>query len=266
MNGEEEAIVSVTQSAKYKHIDPELIARLVKKEFGKSARVKDVTKAVKNKLHQIGGVFFESRPDYTALFKDIEKAAATHKDEILRCTLREAMTTHVSTEERAPFLENFYKEVLRNVTPPARVLDLACGLNPLARPWMGFPESTEFLACDIFRDLVGFLNSTFSACGWRGNAFVADLLGDTPLPESDVALLLKTIPCLEQVDKEAGARLLGRLNAPTIVVSFPGKSLGGREKGMKTNYAEHFRKIVEGTSREIRSIVIGEELIFILSS
>ncbi|MBI2888462.1 MAG: hypothetical protein HYY10_00900 [Candidatus Liptonbacteria bacterium] len=57
------------------------------------------------------------------------------------------------------------KEVFRYLPPPARVLDLACGLNPLARPWMGIPDDAEYLACDALSDLTDFLGEVFAARG-----------------------------------------------------------------------------------------------------
>ncbi|MBM3256832.1 MAG: hypothetical protein FJY98_00675 [Candidatus Liptonbacteria bacterium] len=261
----EEIANSVLRSVKYKHVMPELVARLTAKEFAKREKFKEATKAVKNKLHQIGGAYLEKQPDYRKLLKNIKESASEAGGESLRAELRRAMDFHASTAERLPFLEEFYKQIFKGIAPPRRVLDLACGLNPLARPWMGLPEETEFMACDIFSDMMKFLEEVFKACHWKGEAFAVDLLSDAPLPVADVVLILKTIPCLEQVEKEASIRLLSRVNAKHVIISFPGKSLGGREKGMRVNYAERFLKLLEGTSWEVRNMVIGEELLFILS-
>ena len=49
-----------------------------------------------------------------------------------------------------------------------RVLDLACGLHPLAFPWMGLPLTTQYYAYDIHQprvDLIGhFFNFKSAHC------------------------------------------------------------------------------------------------------
>ena len=77
-----------------------------------------------------------------------------------------------------------------------------------------------------------------------------------------MALLLQTIPCLAQVDKEAGRRLLDGVNAPVVLVSFPVQSLGGREKGMMEHYERHFYELVAGRPWQIDRFVFNTELVY----
>jgi 16S rRNA (guanine(1405)-N(7))-methyltransferase len=79
-----------------------------------------------------------------------------------------------------------------------------------------------------------------------------DLAAGPPEASADLVLLLKAIPCLEQQEPGAGKRLLRSLEAPVVVVSFPARSLGGREKGMRENYDRMLREMVEGSGREIQ--------------
>lgn len=261
----QEVISAVQKSSKYRCVVPGLVERLSRAEVLRHTKEKEAVKAVKNKLHQIAGAYFEKKPEYGKMLQNIEKVTGPGEEERLKNVLGEAMRFHASSAERLPFLGDFYKEILRDIPKPGRVLDLACGLNPLARPWMGMPDSTEFLACDIFSDLNYFLNGVFRACGWKGNSFAGDLLGDMEFPAVDIVLFLKTLPCLEQVDKEASRNLLIRIQAPHLIVSFPGKSLGGQEKGMRENYTAHFLKLIEGSGWKQKNMVIGEELVFMLS-
>jgi 16S rRNA (guanine(1405)-N(7))-methyltransferase len=80
-----------------------------------------------------------------------------------------------------------------------------------------------------------------------------------------LALLLKTIPCLEQLDKTVGARLLEGIQAEHILVSFPAQSLGGRGKGMLENYEAHFLQLVAGKNWAFRKYEFSTELAFLLS-
>jgi len=48
-----------------------------------------------------------------------------------------------------------------------------------------------------------------------------------PTQHADLALILKTLPCLEQLDKTAGQWLLEAVNVDYLLLSFPVYSLGG---------------------------------------
>ncbi len=94
---------------------------------------------------------------------------------------------------------------------------------------------------------------------------VCDILqGVPPQQPVQVALLLKTIPCLEQVEKEIGLRLLAGIQAAHILVSFPAHSLGGRSKGMVHNYEAHFREMVSGQMWKIQRFEFPGELAFLI--
>jgi 16S rRNA (guanine(1405)-N(7))-methyltransferase len=79
-----------------------------------------------------------------------------------------------------------------------------------------------------------------------------------------LAFALKTIPCLEQVDKQIGLRLLQQLDADYILVSYPAHSLGGRSKGMVKNYAAAFQEMVTGQSWSIQRFDFPGELAFLI--
>jgi 16S rRNA (guanine(1405)-N(7))-methyltransferase len=65
------------------------------------------------------------------------------------------------------------------------------------------------------------------------------------MPACDLALLLKTVPNLDQQHPDASARLLRALgdSARWLVVSFPTQSLGGRGKGMARTYEARFDEL-----------------------
>ena len=110
-----------------------------------------------------------------------------------------------------------------------------------------------------------FLEACFSCIHVQGQARVCDVIHACPTQRADVASLLKAIPCLEQVDKNAGLRLLETINADHLVVSFPAASLGGRNKGMVMNYEAHFVELVTGKGWSIARFVFPGELAFLIS-
>jgi 16S rRNA (guanine(1405)-N(7))-methyltransferase len=183
----------------------------------------------------------------------------------LRPVCAAVMRQHASTRERLPILEEFYTTTLAGIAPVHRLLDVACGFNPLAIPWMPLAPDAEYYACDIYEDLIAFVNEFFSLAGVRGRAEVADVATSLPrTPAVDVALLLKTLPCLEQTDRSASLRLLETIPAAHLLVSFPVRSLGGRQKGMIGHYEAHFRELIAGKSWPVQRFEFATELAFLV--
>ena len=174
------------------------------------------------------------------------------------------MRHHASTRERLPILQAFYATTLAPLGPLRSVLDLACGLNPLALPWMPLAADASYYACDIYADMMAFLNQFFVLAGVRGQARVCDLVAAPPREPADLALVLKALPPLDQQAKHAGRDLLRALNARHILVSFPAHSLGGRGKGMAENYELRFRDLADAEGWSIERFVFPTELAFLV--
>jgi 16S rRNA (guanine(1405)-N(7))-methyltransferase len=252
-------VAAVREGAKYRWLDAGVVQTVAAPELAKGRNFKETVKATRNKLHQVAGAYLPDRPDYAAWLKLLHQA--TNENEH-RAACRQVMAQHASTRERLPFLDNFYSTLLGDLPPIHSIVDLACGLNPLAAVSMPLATDAVYYACDIYQDQIDFLNRVFQQSGQQGQAFIANLLTDVPSQSVDVALLLKTIPCLEQIDKSVGPRLLAQINAPVIVVSFPARSLGGRGKGMVQNYADHFAELVAGQPWQVSRFDFPTEMAF----
>jgi 16S rRNA (guanine(1405)-N(7))-methyltransferase len=252
-------VTAVREGVKYRHLDVGLVEAVAVAELAKGRNFKESVKATRNKLHQVAGAYLPDRPDYAAWFKQISRAT---NDVERQAAYRQVMGNHASTRERLAFLDSFYSTILGDLPPIHSILDLACGLNPLAASWMPLAADARYFACDIYQDQIDFLNRVFELSGQQGQASIGNLLQAVPGHTADVALLLKTIPCLEQLDKGIGLRLLAQINAPVIVISFPARSLGGRGRGMVQNYAAHFAELVEGQPWKITRFDFPTEMVF----
>jgi hypothetical protein len=79
-----------------------------------------------------------------------------------------------------------------------------------------------------------------------------------------LALVLKTLPTLEQIAKDAGRDLLRALDASYLLVSFPARSLGGRDKRMAAHYAQHFEAVVAAEGWPAERFEFASELAFLV--
>ena len=102
------------------------------------------------------------------------------------------------------------------------------------------------------------------ALGYRGGGGCRDLLASPPAGRPDVTLLLKTAPCLERQEPGSVVRLLRAIRSPFVVVSFPTKSLGGREKGMRRSYAKFMSGIAAELCVEVRELGYATEAVYVL--
>jgi 16S rRNA (guanine(1405)-N(7))-methyltransferase len=261
-------VEAVRNAPKYAAIDAGLVQALVEQELGKGRGAKETIKAVRNKLHQVGAAYQEIPIGYAQLSRRLMSLPSDlHSPEITAFCL-EAMREHTSTRERLGFLEDFYSQPLAGLGPIHSLIDLACGLNPLALPWLPLAPGAQVLACDIYADMAAFLNGFFTHTGINGRAFTCDLIHHLPEQTAQpvqLALLLKTIPCLEQVDKSIGRRLLSSIQAEHMLVSFPVHSLGGRGKGMRVNYDLHFQELITDLPWQVTRFDFPGELLYRLS-
>src|SRR5207245_388687 len=119
---------------------------------------------------------------------------------------------------------------------------------------------------DIYGDMIDFLGACFPLVGMaRGEARVCDVSRAGVRARADLGLVLKALPTLEQLDRGAGMRLLRSLDAPYLLVSFPVRSLGGRNKGMAQTYGEWFSAAAQAEGWQLEQFVFPTELAFRVS-
>ena len=224
--------------------------------------LKAAVKATKRRLHQVFAAF-DGSPDYERLFASLRSARASGSDAAIRASCRAALGGHASTRERLDELDGFYDAVFAVTGTPGSILDLACGLHPLAAPWMGLAPDVEYRAIDIDGRAVAFLDRCFPLLGVRGRAVHGDVLCHPPAEPADVAFVLKLLPTLDRQEPGGARRLLGALTARHVVVSYPVASLGGRDKGMREHYAQAFPSTARELGWEIERLEFATELVFV---
>lgn len=256
---------AVFNASKYRHISPELVRRIGGEELAKRPRLKEATKATKNRLHQIGGAYLDSQPKYGRLFSQLQQS------DDLRNTCRTIMQQHSSTRERLSILDDFYSTIFADLPPIHSVMDIASGFNPLARAWMPLAAHASYTAYDIYGDMMAFLQDSMRLMVDEADAPAQiaaqrDVVGQPPSDRVQLALILKTLPVLEMVDKTAVTRLLDTLQADYLLISFPTRSLGGRGKGMAQNYERLFMEWTAGRGWQSQRYLFDGELAFLVET
>lgn len=255
---------AVLQKSKYEHIQSGLVGQLAARELAKGRKPKEAIKEVSAKLHQIGAAYFKLAPQYARWLEELAQLPNDPAHEDVRAFCLQTMQAHSSTAERLSILEDFYASILAPIGPIESVFDLACGLNPLALPWMPLQAGARYSGCDIFSDLIAFDNAFLRHCGMDAHLETADIFHFEFKQPVQVALLLKSLPCLEQLEKGAAGILLEAIPAQYLLVSYPIRSLGGKSKGMRQTYTAQFEALTADKKWKVSKHEFSSELAFLV--
>jgi Ribosomal RNA methyltransferase (FmrO) len=215
----------VLAAPKYRTLEPAVVGRFAAEAVARTRTPAEAVKYAKRKLHQAYGAF--ATGSAARAVNECVDAVLAGAD--VREACRAAMAAHASTAERVDHLDELGETIAGWCGAPASVSDLACGLGPLAIPWLDLAPGAVYDGCDIDRDLVAALGRLDEILPVTVRARTCDLVAQPPpSPGGDLVLLLKTPTTLEQQRPGATAALLARLRAPHVVVSLPAGSLGGR--------------------------------------
>ena len=229
-------ITEIKKSKKYSSVYQPLLERVCAEESVKYKKDKEKIKAVKNRLHEIYGAFITEN--------------SVKSTEYLINEPENILKLNISSNERLSFIIKFYKFIFDMIGEEINIiLDIGCGFNPFSLPFMleAKPELKikSYYALDIDLNLAEIINKYFVLRGLPEYAGCIDLIAETPPQKSDIAFLFKIIPTIETCKKGRGFEIINNLDAKYIAVSFPTKTLCGKNKGMADNYAAFFEKSLD---------------------
>lgn len=254
-------VTAVKESRKYADTSEATIRELAVAALHRYKKPKQAIKAVRAQLHSIMAPYLGD-PDYAAAKEQLTAVFATADPEQIKAACADIMAAHLSTRERLPLLDSFYREIFAITGRPSSLLDIACGLNPLAFPWMDLsPAATQFYAYDIHEPRIDFLNHYFRRQGLPPLARVQDVAHTFPQETADVALFLKEMPRFARNYGNLGRPLLEALNVRWLVVSFPAVSThGGRN--LTNRYREFMAQLIANHPWPTTEILFEGELVF----
>ena len=246
-----ELFEKLSTNKKYRDVCPDTLRRVIAECEGRYKKAKDMDKAVREKLHGITSAFMNEQ-EY--------KKAQVLAGDFRPGNLEDLLGCHASTRERLPLsaMDALYERIFEATGMPASLLDLACGINPVY--FIGKYPGMQVTGADISGQSVNIIR----LCG--GNALHADLLCENAIPAEryDVALLFKILPLLDRQQSGAADAVLGRINAEYIVVSFPTRTLGGRNVGMEDNYSVWMENHMPENREACARFATDNELFYIL--
>lgn len=258
----EDVIRQAVSSDAYRDIHAEVIRRIAETEARKGYKSRELVKAIRARLHQVGGAYMPDVINPQRFASELVDLPKSLENENIKMFCRKKMESHASTKERLPFVDRFFNETLAGIPSITSVLDIACGLTPLSIPWIPLAIGAQYFAIDMYTNLAKALSIFFEHTNIGGKAFCEDVIThplDFPV---DAAFILKTLPCLEQQQKGAGLSLLERVNAKHVLVSYPLRSLGGNRKGMGATYEADFNKMAADKTWQIVRFEYPNELVF----
>nr|AMP53160.1 ArmA_Rmt [uncultured bacterium] len=249
----------LASNKKYSDVCPNTIRRAIDECDGRYKKAKDMEKAVREKLHGITSAFNDAYGEIYRAVADLEFGDEKGLESVLK--------KHVSTRERLPLasMDALYARIFEVTGRPKSILDLACGLNPVYLVFRWPDEEFPIVGVDVSRSCVSAIDEG-SCDSYRG--VWADLLDEDAIPSErfHIALLFKILPLLERQKSGAAMEVLQRINAEYIVVSFPTRTLGGRNVGMEKNYSEWMEAHLPENRTVAARFTTDNELYYILRS
>ena len=217
------------------------LERIYAEQSAKYKKDKDKIKAAKTKLHQAYGAYYsEKNIESAKLLIEIGGALPPLSEKLVKLS--------ASSSERAGFAREFYAFIF-DALPCEKIrsiLDMGCGFNPFFLPYMAdmSPKADieAYFAIDIGVNLISLVNRYFVLAGLPEHGFCMDIISEIPDQTADLAFLFKIIPTLEHDKKGRGFEIMEQLKCKYTAVSFPTKTLGGKDINMADNYANFFEK------------------------
>ena len=249
-----ELFEKLASNKKYSDVCPDAIRRVIAECEGRYKKARDMEKAVREKLHGITSAFNELGGDICREVLQLSPG----DDEALASILRR----HASTRERLPLaaMDKMYARIFEVTGQPDTILDLACGLNPV---YLLRRFDCDVVGVDISKscvELIGPASQDASRGVW------GDLLceGAVPSGRFHIALMFKILPLLERQKAGSALQIMQAVNAAYLVVSFPTRTLGGRNVGMADNYARWMQDHLPACREIAAAFETENELFYIL--
>lgn len=248
----------------FRELDESFIEQLVRQALALASDEKEILSSIKMAIQDATNRFRAMEGSYREMIAELDDSpdrgltAADH--ELFAADL---LRRHEASKERIPYIRRYYKEIFGLLPPIGSILDLGCGLNPVAITFMPVSPQVHYTAVDLSLDLVDFINDFFRLAGISGIAIQSNLLNGIPDIEADLTLVQKTLPLLDRVEKGAARRLFNAVRSPNAVVSFKTAKKPAKT-GDSWDFIAEYESLLAASSWETVKLVYPNEIVFVL--
>lgn len=210
----------------------------------RAQEIKIIIKEIRSQLRNLTGRFQKTQKKRIKL---LEKE-----------NFKELLKTHTSTNERL----NFYPELKKLIQRLGvkSILDLACGLNPIALA----NKNILYYAADIKEDDLKLVEAYFNKNNIKGGVFTYDLrkISDN-LPKADICLLFKILDILEKDTHNIANKIIENVQCKYFLISFSTKTLSG--KPMKQQRRVWLERLLDSRHYTYESFASDNEIFYLVT-
>ncbi|MBI4149839.1 hypothetical protein HY488_00385 [Candidatus Woesearchaeota archaeon] len=231
----------------------------------RSKEVDELIKAVREEVRLVYGLY--QTEDISKIDHLLDKLEKDFKNKSIERTKDDhdrILRLNRSTSERLEFYEKFFSDIFAITDKPISIIDLACGLNPMAWPYYQL-RNVRYTACELNEQDVQHLQRYFDIIkpytGIQGKAVKLDLTKDSLDGfTADVCFLLKV---LDLLDASVAERIITSLRCRWIVASFPTKTI--TEQAMRFKRRAGFQKMLRRLGLKYQTLTYENELVYIIT-
>jgi len=257
-----EWVAELREGKKYRNLSlpDSTLQDLILQELPRHKSRADAMQAVRKKLHNLVAPYLGD-PDYQQAEIDLREAFQHGgRERVLEICLQ-LLGSHTSTRERIPFMEDFYQQLFAYTGKPQVILDLACGLNPFAIPWMDLSAGVQYFAYDIHQPRVQLINIFLQGWGLNPLASQQDILVEPPRIRTDTVFFFKEAHRFEQRQHGCNRAFWQALDVKYLLVSLPTRNLTGQH-----SLLERQRSLVKTTLKgldwKVEELIFQDEIVF----
>ncbi len=229
------------------------------KQLRKSADYELALKAIRANLYQSYGMYkiVSDEPETKQYFLRKLRVRRVTEDDY-----RKVLSLHLSTKERFEHYPHVYGEIFKITGKPEVILDLGCGLNPLAYRYMPVKIS-RYIASDIDKGSLEFIQQFFNILGIDGRTVVLDLQNEADIQklafiDCDICFMFKLL----EIDKRIAEEIVSAVSAKFIAASFSTVSVTG--KIMSSPGREWFEKMLKRLKYKFSAFKTENEIFYII--
>ncbi len=259
-----EIISEVRKKRNYSMLDEELIRNAIKKYLTQNP---PAIQKVKNRR---SGIFKKivkfCRAEYYdnyAAFQTQMAAKRTKSQSAIRI-----LNTHLSTRERLGFYNELYKSIFRITGKPASILDLGCGINPCSFKFMKLPKKTKYIASDISRGDLDFIDEFFIKNKINGKTVKLDIANEKDIEKikaikADICFLFKVLDSTEAKKRNVTYQIMKAIDSKHIIASFSRKNIKG--EFLRVQNRPWFERFMRNLGHKYSVLTFENEIFYVVA-